>query len=216
MKRLIAAITRILAVPALLAALVVPAVAQDGGYLIRPGDTLRVEVLEDPGLNRSVLVSPDGRISLPLAGGVQASGKTVDTVQTELTSLFAPNFTTTPNIYVSIESVAERAASGGGGGGGGVRAPATLDIYVLGEGAKSGKIAVAPGTTMLQFFAEMGGFSKFAATKRIQLRRTDPRTGEETTYTVNYDAIERGTSNMGATVLMKGDVIVVPQRKLFE
>ena len=96
------------------------------------------------------------------------------------------------------------------------KAPATIDIYVLGEGAKSGKFSVAPGTTVLQLFAEMGGFSKFAATKRIQLRRTDPKTGEETTYAINYDAIERGTSKMGATVLMKGDVIVVPQRKLFE
>jgi polysaccharide export outer membrane protein len=213
MKRLIAAMARILALPFLLVALVVPALAQDGGYLIRPGDTLRVEVLEDPGLTRSVLVSPDGRISLPLAGGVRASGKTVEAVQAELATRLAPNFTTTPNIYVSIERVAERAAGGGGGGGG---ASATIDIYVLGESAKSGKIAVAPGTTVLQFFAEMGGFSKFAATKRIQLRRTDPKTGKETTYTVNYDAIERGTSKMGATVLMRGDIIVVPQRKLFE
>jgi polysaccharide export outer membrane protein len=213
MKRLLAVLARIIALPFLLAALVVPALAQDGGYLIRPGDTLRIEVLEDPGLNRSVLVSPDGRISMPLVGGIRASGKTVEAVQAELATRFTPNFATAPNVYVSIERVVERAA---GGGGGGVRAPATMDIYVIGEGAKSGKIAAAPGTTVLQFFAEMGGFSKFAATKRIQLRRTDPKTGKETVYTINYDAIERGTSNMGATVLMKGDVIVVPQRKLFE
>jgi polysaccharide export outer membrane protein len=214
MKRLIAVLTRIMVLPFVLVALAVPALAQDGGYLIRPGDTLRIEVLEDPGLNRSVLVSPDGRISMPLVGGVRASGKTVEAVQAELATRFTPNFATAPNVYVSIERVVERAA--GGGGGGGVRAPATMDIYVIGEGAKSGKIAAAPGTTVLQFFAEMGGFSKFAATKRIQLRRTDPKTGTETVYAINYDAIERGTSKMGATVLMKGDVIVIPQRKLFE
>jgi polysaccharide export outer membrane protein len=213
MKHLIAVLARVMALPFLLVALAVPALAQDGGYLIRPGDTLRIEVLEDPGLNRSVLVSPDGRISMPLVGGVRASGKTVEAVQAELATRFTPNFATAPNVYVSIERVVERAA---GGGGGGTRAPATMDIYVIGEGAKSGKIAAAPGTTVLQFFAEMGGFSKFAATKRIQLRRADPKTGKETVYTINYDAIERGTSNMGATVLMKGDVIVVPQRKLFE
>lgn len=216
MNRLIAVMARLLALPFLLVALAVPALAQDGGYLIRRGDTLKVEVLEDPGLNRSVLVSPDGRISLPLAGGVRASGKTVEAVQAELATLLAPNFATTPSIYVSIESVAERAAGGGGGGGGGVRAPATVDIYVIGEAAKSGKLSVAPGTTVLQFFAEMGGFSKFAATKRIQLRRTDPKTGTETTYAINYDAIEYGTSRVGATVLLQGDVIVVPQRRLFE
>jgi polysaccharide export outer membrane protein len=214
MMRLISAIARIMALPFLLVAMAFPALAQEGGYRIRPGDTLRVEILEDPGLNRSVLVSPDGRISMPLAGGLRASGKTVEAVQDELAARLAPNFATTPNVYVSIERIAERAA--GGGGGGAPKAPATIDIYVLGEGAKSGKFSVAPGTTVLQLFAEMGGFSKFAATKRIQLRRTDPKTGEETAYAINYDAIEQGTSKIGATTLMKGDVIVIPQRKLFE
>ncbi|MBP6737943.1 MAG: polysaccharide biosynthesis/export family protein [Rhodobacteraceae bacterium] len=214
MNRFIAVLARVLALPFLLAALTVPATAQDGGYLIRSGDTLRIEVLEDPGLNRSVLVSPDGRITLPLAGGVRAAGKTVEAVQSELSARLAPNFATAPNVYVSIERIAERVARGGGGGG--VAAVPTLDIYVIGEAAKAGKLSVARGTTVLQFFAEMGGFSKFAATKRIQLRRTNPKTGEETSYTINYDAIENGSSRMGATVLMKGDVIVIPQRKLFE
>ena len=214
MNRFIAALARVLALPFLLAVLAFPAAGQDGGYLIRPGDTLRIEVLEDPGLNRSVLVSPDGRITLPLAGGIKASGKTVEAIQSELSARLAPNFAAPPNIYVSIERIAERRESGGGSAA--AKVPPTIDIYVIGEGAKSGRLSVAPGTTVLQFFAEMGGFSKFAATKRIQLRRTDPKTGTETAYNINYDAIESGTSRMGATVLMKGDVIVIPQRKLFE
>ena len=82
MKRLIAVLIRlrsrvaapVLALPLLLAAPLLPALAQDGSYLIRPGDVLQVEVLEDPGLNRSVLVSPDGRITMPLAGAIRASG----------------------------------------------------------------------------------------------------------------------------------------------
>ena len=44
-----------------------PALAQDG-YLIRAGDILQIEVLEDPSLNRQALVAPDGRITMPLAG----------------------------------------------------------------------------------------------------------------------------------------------------
>ncbi len=218
MKRLFAALARVLALPLLLAAMAAPVAtpvaAQDGGYLIRPGDTLKIEVLEDPGLNRSVLVSPDGRINLPLMGSVRVSGKTVEAVQSEISSRLSANFAAAPNVYASIESVAVRTT--GGGGGGGTRAAATVDIYVIGEGAKAGKLSVAPGTTVLQFFAEMGGFSKFAATKRIHLRRSDARTGKETSYLINYDAIESGTSKMGATVLRKGDVIVIPQRKLFE
>ena len=80
----------------------------------------------------------------------------------------------------------------------------------MGEAAKPGKLEVAPGTTVLQLFAEMGGFSKFAAVKRIQLRRGDQ------TFALNYEAIEAGTSDAGATTLQAGDVLIVPQRKLFE
>lgn len=184
-----------------------PAPAQDDGYRIRPGDTLRIEVLEDPGLNRSVLVSPDGRITFPLAGGVPAAGRTLEQVQADLGARIAANFAATPNVLVSIERVAEpRAASGGGG----TRAVATIDVFVMGEAAKPGKLELKRGTTVLQAFAQMGGFTKFAATKRIQLRRGGD------TYGLDYKAIEGGTSTAGATVLQDGDVILVPQRRLFE
>jgi polysaccharide export outer membrane protein len=181
------------------------AVAQEG-YLIRPGDVLRVEVLEDPGLNRSTLVSPDGRISFPLAGGVVAAGRTLEQLQTDLAGKIGANFATTPNVFISLERLAEPRAAGDGVSSG----SATIEIFVMGEAASPGKLDVKRGTTLLQAFAQMGGFSPFAATKRVQLHRAGKIT------TLSYDAIESGTSTAGATVLKDGDVIVVPQRKLFE
>jgi polysaccharide biosynthesis/export protein len=186
---------------------------EEGGYLLRPGDTLRIEVLEDSTLNRSVLVAPDGRISVPLAGVVRAGGRPIEAVQADLAARLAGNFATAPNVFVSVERLNQTAT---GTGTGGVAVPKTLSVFVMGEANKPGKVAVEPGTTVLQFFAEMGGFSKFAATKRIQLRRTDKKTGAETIFSLNYNEIERGSSKAGATKLADGDVIVVPQRKLFE
>jgi polysaccharide export outer membrane protein len=206
MTRLIRGISA-LALGGLLAVLAptTDAVAQEG-YLIQPGDVLRVEVLEDPGLNRSALVSPDGRISFPLAGGLAAAGRTLEQLQTDLAGKIGANFATTPNVFISLERLAEpRAASGGA-----ARSAATIEIFVMGEAANPGKLEVKRGTTLLQAFAQMGGFSPFAATKRVQLRRAGNIT------TLSYDAIESGTSTAGATVLQDGDVIVVPQRKLFE
>lgn len=188
---------------ALLAALPLTAQAQDG-YRIRPGDVLRLEVLEDPSLNRSSLVAPDGRIAVPMAGGIRASGRTIEDIQADLTARLAPNFATTPTVFLSVERLAEVMPGGPAAG-----AP-TITVYVVGEAERPGKLLVAPGTTVLQIFAEMGGFSKFAATRRIQLRRG------ESTYPLNYDAIEAGTSQAGLSMLADGDVIVVPQRKLFE
>lgn len=175
------------------------------GYQVRPGDVLKIEVLEDPTLNRSVLVAPDGRIAMPMAGTLKASGLSVDSVAANIATAITPNFAGKPSVFVSLERLAERT------GGGGVAAKAaTIDIYVMGEAAKPGRYEISPGSTVLQLFAEMGGFGKFAATKRIQLRR-----GADT-FKLNYEQIEAGASNAGDTTLKDGDVIVIPQRKLFE
>ena len=199
----------LLSLPALavaaIAMLTGPVAAQDD-YRLGPGDTLRVEVLEDPSLNRTVLVAPDGRIALPLAGGVSAAGRSLESVQADIAAKLGPNFATAPNVYVALERQREaRPATGGGSA-----ALAGVEIFVMGEAAKPGRLEVTRGTTVLQLFAQMGGFTKFAATKRIQLRRGGQ------IWNLNYKAIEAGTSDAGATVLADGDVIVVPQRKLFE
>lgn len=193
--------------------------AQQSGYKIRTGDTLRIEVLEDPGLNRSTLVAPDGRITLPLAGSVKAGGRTVEAVQAALVESLGPSFASTPTVFVAVEKLYEPRFNPYSGNNNTARASAeapTVSVYVIGEALKPGRHAVAPGTTVLQLFAEMGGFSKFAATKRIQLRRTDPASGAEQVYALNYKAIEAARSPNGMMKVSDGDVIVVPQRGLFE
>jgi polysaccharide export outer membrane protein len=186
-----------------------PAAAQD--YQIKSGDILRIEVLEDASLNRSVLVAPDGRIALPLAGSVPVAGQSVEQVRAALTAALGPNFAATPTVYVAIDSVAVKAPVGGGP----AAAAATYDVYVIGQVNNPGKFAVVPGTTILQFLAEIGGFTDFAAVKRIQLRRTDAA-GKETVYVLNYQAIVDGLPNAVSGTVAQGDVFVVPPTRLFE
>lgn len=182
------------------------AAAQDG-YRIKSGDVLRIEVLEDPNLNRSSLVTPDGQVSVPLAGTVRAGGRTVAQVRSDVAGKLGVNFANTPTVFVAVESLAgPRTAA----------APATIDIFLVGESNKPGKLTVAPGTTLLQMLGESGGFTKFAAKKRIQLRRTDRRSGKESVYKFNYLDIVAGESAGGSTRLQDGDVILIPQRRLFE
>lgn len=189
-----------------------PALAQDG-YQIRAGDVLQIEVIEDPSLNRETLVSPDGRITVPLAGAIRASGRTVEEVQAELTERLAPNFAATPNVFVGISRIVEEPPPLPPGP---EEPPPTIDIYVVGEAASPGRLELEPGTTLLQAIAQMGGFSPYAATRRLQLRRTDPVSGQEFVYSIDYVAIEEGRSTAGTVTLVDGDVIVVPQRGLFE
>ena len=183
------------------------AAAANGNYLIQPGDTIRIEVLEDATLNRTALVLPDGKISFPFAGTVTAAGRTLSQVERAVTAGIASNFASEPTVYVSVANLAPAAA---------VTALTTVNIYVLGEINGPGLVQVEPGTTLLQALAQTGGFTKFAAPKRVQLRRRDPNTGAEKVYKINYRALSQGAAVGGNVVLAEGDVILVPERRLFE
>lgn len=174
------------------------------GYRVQAGDVLRIEVVEDETLNRSVLVAPDGRISIPQAGSLRAAGRSVESIAQLLTSRLASGFNTPPNVYVAVEQIAPE------------EEPATINVFFLGEVERPGQIELEPGTTLIQAFAAMGGFSNFAATKRVQLRRTDPRTKVEKVHKINYDAIMEGNVQDANIRLRDGDVILVPARRLFE
>ena len=163
---------------ALLALIAAPlAYAQSAGYRIQPGDQLAITVLEDETLNRTTLVLPDGSISVPLAGTVNAAGRSVDAVESAIADRLASNFAVRPSVFVSVTSVSETGL--------------TFPIYVVGQVGEPGQREVEAGTTLLQAIALAGGLDRFAATKRIQLRRSDPSTGQERLYIFNYNAVER-------------------------
>ncbi|MAU53315.1 MAG: sugar transporter [Roseovarius sp.] len=185
------------------------AAAAQSDYRIQPGDTLQIEVLEDPNLNRSVLVLPDGSISVPLVGTVRAGGRNVDSVAQTLASELAGNFAVPPTVLVSVAALAPEDPRVD-------EEPDLMNVYIVGEANEPGRKEVLPGTTLLQFLAEAGGLSRFAAEKRIQLRRVDPVSGTETVYRFNYRTMGGPDSISGTTVLAPGDVIVVPERRLFE
>ncbi|MDR6267667.1 polysaccharide biosynthesis/export family protein [Roseobacter sp. N2S] len=197
---------------AVLIVMVTTAAIAQSSYKVRVGDVLAVEVLEDSSLNRQVLVLPDGNISFPFAGTIRVAGRSVTDISTALQAGLASNFAAPPNVFTTVSTLGERRAAGAGG----TRAQPTIAVYGLGALNKPGKLDVARDTTLLQYFAEVGGFGKFAATKRIQLRRRDPQSGQEYIFPFNFRAVEKGGRIDGAIVLRAGDVIVVPERRLFE
>jgi len=205
MKRMARAIV---AAIGLWAALAVLAGAQDGAYRITPGDTLSIEVLEDSNLNRRVLVLPDGSISFPLAGTVRAGGRSTSQVERALIARLAPNFANEPNVFVSVVGVSPQPEDE-------AEEDEVLVVYMLGEVNSPGAKQVLAGTTVLQLLSQSGGFTRFAATKRIQLRRRD-ESGRERLYRINYRAISRGARIGSDPVLAEGDVLLVPERRLFE
>ena len=196
--------TGLAAILALLAAATL--VAAQSTYKIRSGDSLQLEVLEDANLNRSLLVLPDGSVSVPLVGSLPAAGRTLADVRGAIIAGLAPNFAAAPTVFLSVGQVARATGSG---------KARTIDVFLMGEVANPGKMQLKPGTTLLQALAENGGLTKFATNKRIQLHRDDG-TGQQVAYQFDYRAATTTAGPRTPIKLRLGDVIIVPPRRLFE
>lgn len=187
--------------------------AQDEGYRLRPGDVLQIEVLEDPSLSRSTLVLPNGSITVPQAGTLRAGGRTPDEIRAALTTALAPSFAVPPTVFVSVASVRAPDPAIASN----VPAePQGMDVYVMGEVGAPGLKKVSFDTNLLQFLAQAGPLSQFAADKRIELHRKGPD-GQPRIYLFDLKRVGGGAGRIsGLTQMAPGDVVLVPQRRLFE
>lgn len=169
-------------------------------YRLEIGDRIAVSVLEDPSLNQTVLVRPDGRVTLPLAGTVPAQGRTTEALQSTIRRALARNFVEAPTVTVALVGLGENRIPPG--------------FYIVGEVARPGRYALETPVDILQGLALAGGAGAFAASDRIQLRRRVE--GVETITLFDFDRVADDASTFDFLPLTDGDVIVVPQRGLFE
>jgi len=174
-------------------------------FRLSPGDVVSVSVLEDASLDREVLIRPDGRIAIPIAGTVMAAERTPEELQAELSRRLAKDFVSAPTVTVSLARLGTPEE----------QAAAQAIIYVTGQVNAPGRFAVEPPITVLRALAIAGGAGPFAATKRIQVRQR-AEDGAETVTLFDYAAIEDGAAGGAAIELGDGDVVIVPERGLFE
>jgi polysaccharide export outer membrane protein len=195
---------KFIAAGVVLAAGAAAALAQTEGetdfYRIEVGDRIAVSVLEDPGMNQTALVRPDGRITLPLVGTVPAQGRTIEALQSTIRRALTPNFVQPPTVTVSLVDLGD--------------GPVPPAFYILGEVARPGRYELETPVDILQALALAGGPGVFAATERIQLRRRAE--GEEVVTLFDYEQVKDGGAVTESLGVVDGDVIVVPVRGLFE
>jgi polysaccharide export outer membrane protein len=158
-------------------------------YFVQPGDVLLVSVWHEPDLTREVRVSPDGWITYPLVGEVQAEGTTVESLRASLETKLHRY------INEAVVNVSVKEADGN-------------RIYVLGKVNRPGMYPFTKNIDVVQALTLAGGTSKFAATDNIKiLRRIE---GEQQTYKFRYSDVERGRDLEQNILLRSGDVVVVP------
>ena len=158
-------------------------------YIIGSEDSVEVQVWKNPDLSRMVTVRPDGKISLPLIGDVQAAGQSAAQLTEAVTEKLKAYYKEPAQVTVIVNQVNSYA------------------IYVLGEVKGQGKHVVRSGTTFLQAISLAGGFTPFASKNKITLRRRGGD-GKETALLIRYKDVLAGQQ---ANLIVKpGDTIIVP------
>jgi polysaccharide export outer membrane protein len=157
-------------------------------YVIGTTDTITVNVYKEPTLSGSMLVRPDGMISIPLLGDVKAADKTPLELAAEITAALK-KYVQDPNVTVTLNGMNSKL------------------VYLIGEVGKTGPIMMTPGMTLLQAIATAGGLGAFANAKKMYILRIED--GKQKKISVQYKLALRGDSSLNLT-LIPGDTIVVP------
>lgn len=182
-------------------ALPAPTAAQPGGpgaFLLQPYDKVRVEVFGVEELQRTLAVDGDGRVSFPLIGELQASGKTPAELGREIAgALRSRNQVRNPDVSVNVVEVPGRT------------------VTVDGQVNRPGAFPVYQSTTLMRAVALAGGTNQYARTDDVVLFRT---VGDQRYVGLyNLGAIRRG--NYSDPQIYNEDIVIVgesKQRRLLE
>ena len=157
-------------------------------YVIGPLDVLNVSVWKEQALSGNLLVRPDGMISMPLIGDIQASTLTPLELADQISSRLK-KYIQDPNVTVVISQIHSKV------------------VYMLGEVAKKGPIEMTPGMTLLEAISIAGGPTDYANTKKIYILRNE--SGKHVKLPVHYKEALKG-DNAYNLALKPDDTIVVP------
>ena len=165
-----------------------------GEFLLGPEDVLIVTIWKNQDLSREVVVRPDGMISMPLVGDIQATGLTANLLAKRIAERLT-EYMASPIVFVQIKEVN------------------SYFIYVLGEVAKPGKYPLKSYANVMQGISLAGGFTVYAKknkTKVLRVTGDGPSGKQQVEIPVHYDDILKGNAVPGNFFLRIGDVIVVP------
>jgi polysaccharide export outer membrane protein len=168
---------------------VVPPPEEDAGYLLQPGDVVNVSVWKEPDLTSELLVRPDGAITLPLAGQIDAAGHTVSEVRSTIDARLR-KYIPDPAVTVTLKQALGN------------------QIFVLGKVNRPGNYPIPRPVDVVQALSLAGGTTPFAAVNDIRVLRREG--DKQITLTFRYTDIEHGRRLQQNVLLHSGDTVIVP------
>lgn len=154
-------------------------------YIIGPEDILLIQVWREPDFSGLHVVRPDGKITLPLIGEMQAGGLTPEKLGKGLVESLA-KYLNNPDVDVSVQSVQSK------------------KYFMDGEVNRPGEYKLVTPTTVLEALSHAGGFRDFANSKGIRILRGN------STMKFNYKEVSKGRKMDQNVLLENGDHVIVP------
>ncbi len=156
-----------------------------GSYKVESPDILNVRVWHETDFSGVYSVHPDGKITIPLIGDVQAGGKTPNEIEKTLREALA-NYVKNPLVTVTVQDVLSKR------------------YYMDGEINRPGEYSLISPTTVLEAISKAGGLAGFANPKKVYILRGDQR------IKFNYKEVIHGKNLEQNIQLRPGDHVVTP------
>jgi polysaccharide biosynthesis/export protein len=162
---------------------------EQGSYRVGTGDVLHISVWGNNQLTGNTTVRPDGQMTMPLVGDVQAEGRTPEEIRDDLRQRLV-RYIEAPNVAVSVAQIN------------------SYRIYVTGRVNQAGEFTPDTPVTVLQALALARGWNEFADTDHIVVMRRDESGTRRIPFAYD-EVVQCGRLEMNI-VLRSGDTIVVP------
>ncbi len=159
-------------------------------YVVQPGDILEISVWKEEGLEKEVIVRPDGGISFPLVGQLDVKNKSLQQIE-ELIKEKLSQFIADPVVTVSAKQLLGN------------------KIYVIGQVNRPGEYPINRYVDVMQALSMAGGMTPFASVNSIIILRRDEQ-GQQKAIEFEYGDVEDGDDLEQNIILKPGDVVVVP------
>jgi polysaccharide export outer membrane protein len=157
-------------------------------FALGVGDVIRVSVWKNTDLSQTVILGPDGFVTLPLMGEIHVAGMTANQLGRLIESKLK-SYVVNPQVTVSMVEIHSR------------------QVFVLGQVTKPGSFPLIAPITVLQLIAEAGGLNIYANRKGIFILRIENDTTKKIPF--NYSEVMKGNAKQNLT-LQPGDTVVVP------
>jgi len=202
------------------------AVSSDYTYIIGPGDSLNIFVWGNPDLSTSATVRPDGKITIPLAEDLLATGRTPSQLARIMEKVLA-KYVRDPQVVIMVQGfqgvysqqvrvvgqLNDGDSSGGGGGFSGGGGGFSRGGGGFSGGGGSGSTAKAfpykKDMTLLDLMIEVGGLGFYADGNRASIIRTID--GEQQRFGIRIDDLIEDADLSANVKIMPGDIVIIPQ-----